>query len=229
MNTDLFNHYQSLPTSELLAITRQPDDYTPEAVATAHQILNQRVVTTADEPPPQADKIDVLAPLKAKAGQLRFHSAEGFRPEQWLPVFLIIYAFQLIWSYAVVWHEIFWFIKKGSLALVWILPTELLPAFVFYLLYKRRAWGWILVFALSILGLLSTIVNSYYSVKLFGISQGGNLPYAIVNSLINVTIIVYLWRQNVAALFGIQPKIKLRTALVTCGLVLAQWIVVRLF
>lgn len=222
MNTDLFNHYQSLPTSELLVITRRPDDYTPEAVATAHQVLNQRVVTPADEPPPPVDKIDVLAPLRAKVDQLRLDSTEGFRPERWLPVFLVIYAVKISWSFVNDYRIVRFAIKDGSFEILWFLPIELLPLLVLYLLYKRRAWGWILLFALSIMWLLGHVMSSYYSFKIVGISNLYTLPNTIIHTIIDVAIIACLWRQDVAALFKIQPKTKLLTVLVTCGLALGE-------
>ena len=48
MQFDFYPLYKNYATLELLKITERPDDYQPEAVATAMKVLDERVVTDED-------------------------------------------------------------------------------------------------------------------------------------------------------------------------------------
>src|SRR5689334_23281989 len=48
MQFDFYPLYKNYTTLELLKITERPDDYQPEAVATAMKVLDEREVTNED-------------------------------------------------------------------------------------------------------------------------------------------------------------------------------------
>ena len=106
--------------------------------------------------------------------------------------------------------------------LINIITLIYLP-FFFYLLYKRKRWGWILVFAGILVGILGLPMQVYaYSTYLramevmhMGISS---IAWFLAETVLKIAFAWFLWRQDVSDLFGVGKPAKMRTLLYTSGI-----------
>jgi len=117
--------------------------------------------------------------------------------------------------------------------LINIITLIYLP-FFFYLLYKRKRWGWILVFSGIVIGILGIPVQVYsYSSFLRAMRiehiRVNTVAWFVVQSVLKIAFAWFLWRQDVCDLFGVGKTTKTKTLLYTSVLTLlvfgALWLI----
>jgi len=241
MDLDFYEIYKDLPTTELLKIVHRPDGYQPEAVEAASRHLSQRERTLEDQAAVQAffeekdrdarrktEKIDHLKEQAADLLQPIIQPGPHVAPQKWLNIFLLVLGAQYAWTLINDLIEVY---KSIVLAashlldmnfLINVVDLIYLPLF-FYLLYKRKRWGWILVFAGILVGILGLPMQVYaYSTYLramevmhMGISS---IAWFLAETVLKVAFAWFLWRQDVCDLFGVGKPAKMRTLLYTSGI-----------
>lgn len=106
-----------------------------------------------------------------------------------------------------------------------------LPNFVYiptvvYLLYKRRSFGWVLLFAVNLLGLFSVAGDVFIYFQMPQVGKA--MPITLLSFFaIRALYVAFLWNENTAALFTVSQKQKQYTAL-ACGLIVASLVVLVL-
>ena len=98
--------------------------------------------------------------------------------------------------------------------------TVIYLPWVYYLLYKRRRWGWILVFAgvlIEILGLPMQIYSYTIYLRAMRVEQidGSSLAWFVIQTIIKIVFAWFLWRQDICDLFRVDKSIRKRTVLYT--------------
>jgi len=81
---------------------------------------------------------------------------------------------------------------------------------VFYLLLKRRRWGWILLFASSLFSFISALGQCYIFFE-FRRMYHGSLPALLSTVLISAAFVYFLWRDDIVTFFGVTAKTKKET------------------
>jgi hypothetical protein len=222
--------YQKYTNIELLRIVRYPDDYQAAAVEAATQILTSRNVSDEDREQAEQlfhnidskeaakhEKIEALQAKVADVLQPLIKPGPEITPQKWLNVFLLIIAIQYIWTFyttlqqvidSVRYHiNVFGFLTMTNIFILIYIPI------IFYLLFKRRRWGWILLFADNILALMSLSTLIYNSFR-YPITAG-NSTAIIIQFSIRIAFVLFLWRQTLAGHFGVSEKAKLHTLIIT--------------
>ena len=232
MNFDFHQQYKNYSNIELLKITGRPEDYQPAAVAVAAEILSERHVT-ADEIQivgQYFENLDESASVrKEKADALKgeatdflepfLHPGEKVQPGKWVNILLAASSIQYAWSliqtarYIIAILRCDYCRKLDIIFITQILSLIYVPLILF-LLFKRRRWGWILLFADNLFILISRICQSYIFFKYQSIHRGSTSSYLSV-MFIKAAFVVFLWREPIANYFGITTELKKRTALVT--------------
>jgi hypothetical protein len=231
MNFDFYQLYTDYSNTELLKIIKQPTAYQPAAVAVAKQILSERQVTTEEIEFVEQHFHDIDNTTKAKkekSGAIKnkvtdffepvLHPRESVEPSKWVNILLFIIAIQYAWSFFGTVKSLIGFLKCSYCSIDIIFFTGFLTLFyvpvIFFLLFKRRRWGWILLFADNLFSLISRASESWLFFKYQSIHQG-DVSSFLLPILIKAAFVSFLWREPIADHFGITKETKTKTALIT--------------
>lgn len=175
------------------------------------------------------------------------------KPEKWLNILLLIIGLQYLWTLYLNISDLVRFAKYviecksygfdnnmetvsywtcfssrfDPLVFFQILTLIYVPI-IFYLLFKRRRWGWILLFADNLFRLLSTVSQSYIFFKYQQYHHGDTLSF-FTQILIKGLFVFFLWRNYISAFFGVTKETKKKTAIVTTIITLLFILSIQLF
>lgn len=228
--------FQSYSNVELLKIIDEADKYQPEAVDAARQILGGREVHDSDYEEMNSFKTVVVAPAQQNnenGGEDISTFLESLvKPEndprvpRWINMLLLVQFLLWAWwltGYAIYMRNIaesrIWSMDAiNLLRMIW--PTLYIPV-ASYLLYKRKRLGWMLLLAFYIGTTALTIINNayFFFAAYFGQREhyffNLDLPRLILDWLIRVGIVWFLWKPVVAAYFNISRKAKRDTVVIS--------------
>lgn len=231
MNFDFYQLYKDYSNTELLKVVKRPTEYQPAAVAVATQILNERQVTTEEiqfvdqhfhdidnASKAKNEKIDALRNKVTDFFEPVIHPTENVEPNKWVNILLFVIAIEYAWSLFGTVRRLISFLQCDycSLDITFLaeLLTLLYAPLIFFLLFKRRRWGWILFFADNLFSLISRLSQSYFFFKYQSIHYGDTTSY-LLPILIKTAFVFFLWREPIANLFGISIETKKKTVLIT--------------
>lgn len=227
---NFFENFQSYSNIELLKIVKRPNEYQPDAVAAAKKILTTRNVSEEELDTVTAYFIQVdsqtsktnetIQSLKDQTNELLepiLQPSEHVNPTKWLNIIILVVTLQYISEYIKVLSELRFLLTSSdyhwdiSSSLVIILLVYI--QFVIYLLWKRKRWGWILLFSTNIFSVISLVMRlaiySRYN-DIFSID-----PSEIIIPLaINLALIYVLFKKNIAQAFNVNEKSKKEIAII---------------
>lgn len=226
MDTDFHKLYSAYSTVDLLKITTRPEKYQPAAVAAAQEILATRVVTTAERDEAEKFYSDTgTTPLTER--QIANNIGSIFSgPNKWVNIILTIAILEYL-------HLLYIDLMAMSRTLlcrncpfqaVSILSyTDLLylPV-VFYLFYKRKQWGWILLFASKLFPVIP-YMHYYFSYQLV-VSGVGTFPGFLFRLSLNLIVVGLMWRADVASNYKVTNTLKWLTVAGVAVLLLLVWL-----
>jgi hypothetical protein len=221
MEFDYYALYKDWSTLDLVRVARTPNDYAPDAVSVAKQILWERRVS-----PEEMDAAEwelAQAEMAAATGKPRISDyieriTEVFRPERsdrpegapvWFMVLLVFYGlYYMVNMYAFIrllflLHRCIDCVPEMRVML-WSIFFEVYVTVCFYLLLKQKKLGWTLLFIQVVIQgcqLLLKIFSAYEH----NLDLSLLIPYYILPLSIYGTIGILLWRPAVLAFFGIKP------------------------
>ena len=230
MNFDFYQQYKNYSNIELLKIVRRPDDYQPAAVAVAAQILHERQVTPAEISSVDEYFLDIEKSAKAKKEKIDalknkatdflepvLHPGEKVEPNKWVNILLLIIAAQYAWSLFNTAKGLIRFFQCDyctfDIGFLIEYLTLLYVPLIFFLLIKRRRWGWILLFSDNLFTLISSVSQSYIFFKYQSIHHGATTSF-LLPILIKAAFVFFLWRDPIAGHFGVNHDTKKKTAVI---------------
>jgi hypothetical protein len=245
MSIDFYQEYKEYSNTDLLKIVNQPTDFQPEAVAVAQQILTERVVTNeeiqfVDE---YFKGIQKSAKLKSENAELLkskvadflepvLHPGEKVEPDKWVNILLFAIGLQYAWTlFNAAKRLLIVFECKYchfDFAFVGEILTLIYVPFIFLLLFKRRRWGWILLFADNLFSLILRISESYAFFKYQSIHRADTSSF-LLPILIKGAFIFFLWREPITDHFRVTYKEKRNTALIVAGGTLLLMLIAYIF
>ncbi|HVY76285.1 MAG TPA: hypothetical protein VG890_15760 [Puia sp.] len=182
------------------------------------------------------------------------HPTSEVKPEKWLNILLLIIGLQYLWTLCINVIDFIRFIKyvidckahgfdgstSGTIS-YWtcfinqfnpfiffqILTLVYVPV-IFYLLFKRNPWGWILLFADNLFGLISAISQSYIFFK-YQQYHHGNESSFIALILIRGLFAFFLWQNPISGFFSITKKTKRKTIIISTIITVAFILSIQLF
>lgn len=234
MAFDFYDEYKDYPNLELLKIIRNPSDYQPPAVAAASQILDERQVPVEEisaldqslhaSAEVERNKREKFARMTAKTADLFPPIAQPHKevePSKWVNLLLLVIAAQYVWMLFGMREDLIRLSSRHSFA--WFYFFNFLPVFyipvLFFLIFKRRRWGWILLFADNFATLIMMLSESYIFFKYQHIHHASFVSF-ITPIVIRSAFTLFLWRNAITENFGVSSAIKKRTALVVAGVTL---------
>lgn len=161
------------------------------------------------------------------------------KPEKWLNVLLLVIGLQYLWTlYNNISHLVrfvkfvndcksygfdnstetitYWtcFLSRFDPLVFFQIVTLIYVPIIFYLLFKRKRWGWILLFADTLFGLISLISQSFIFFKYQQYHQGETVSF-FTQIIIKGLFVFFLWRNYISEFFNVTIEIKKKTAIVT--------------
>lgn len=227
MALDFYNLYKTYSNKELLRIITQPHDYQAAAVATAESILQERNLTAEDVQLAEGELVldDVKFPPTEAAASIEeegtilepiLHYNHRVKSPDWVRVLLFLMAAQYTWTFYLTLKVVVAFFRckicEVEPFLVFQMFTLLYLPVIFFLIYKQRPWGWILLFADNFFTFFSRVLNAYL---IYNFARTDNVSTLVIPILIKTCFLLFLWRKEVAAHFGIAGNTKQRTALIS--------------
>jgi hypothetical protein len=237
MNFDFYDQYKEYSTVELLKIVKKAADYQPGAVEAAKTILAKRQVTQneldqvdhlVNQEEKQANAFsDKINSYKEKAADLFepiINPGTEVKPVKWLNILLLFIGIHYIWvlydTVKSLFHLLSYRYYRFDFTIVLLLINLVYIPLIFYLLYKKRRWGWILLFADNLFVLIQRLGGTYIFFKYQKFHRGdtGEFLFFI---LVRAAFVFFLWRKSIADLFRISGKTKKDIAMVVGTLGLA--------
>ena len=236
MDFDFYQYYQSLGTVELLKVLDNTDDYQPGAIEAVRKILTEREITENDRNEASAQRQQVLEKERKKQEAIDAYKEKaadflqplikpgpGVTAEKWLNILLLFIALRYLWSfYHTIRSQIYFFrncINCSLDILQWFQIANLIYVpVVFYLLLKRKRWGWILLFGDQVISFILGIGNLYIFFKHFAAFSNGS---EFLPMIIEAVFIFFLWRKPIAILFGVSENAKKDTLILSCMIAIA--------
>lgn len=230
MNFDFDTLYKTYSNKQLLKILKQPEDYQPEAVASAERILHERDIAEEeiqlleqellDRPSNlhlagngyivKDDEGDILAPILNQNVQVKM-------PDR-VKVFLALITAQYVWMLYTTLMVIVSYLQckycGADLLLFFQVFTILYVPVIFFLVYKRHQWGWILLFADNLFIFFSRCLN-LYMVYNFQHVDDASVSGLLTPVLIKLIFLLFLWQGVLVNYFGITNETKMKTVLTT--------------
>src|SRR5579862_4140997 len=176
MNINFKETYKTLSNAELLNIVNQPNDYQPEAVNAADELLKSRTITDADIAEGERivadikgywiDEKELLNNVSVKIENLVepiVKPETTFIIKKWIDLLIIILIFLDIWN--VVDLVIRWRRLSGINHIEQFRIYEMIePAYLLATIagiYKRKKWGWMLLMIFFVLQTLGFAIGIY--------------------------------------------------------------------
>jgi len=175
------------------------------------------------------------------------------KPQKWLNILLLAIGLQYLWALYINISDFVKFIKyvidckaygfdnKTATVSYWAcfssqfnpfiffqILTLIYVPIIFYLLFKRKRWGWILLFADNLFGLIATVSQSYIFFKYQQYHHGGTVSF-FTQILIKGLFALFLWRTYISDFFNVSKETKKKTAIATTIITLLLILAIQLF
>jgi hypothetical protein len=230
MDFNFYEVYKEYTTAELLKILNRTADYQPAAVNAAKKILSEREITSADtelvhnyfqeladKEKARTDKLNAYKDKAVDFFEPVLNPGTEVKPSKWLNILLLLIAIDYIRTFYLCIKVLVLFFRCKDCAFDFMMVPTLILVFyvplVFYLLYKRKRWGWILLFADNLFSFIAGLGQVYFFFKYQEFHRGDSNSF-FLPIIIRFGFVFFLWRTIIADFFGITRKTKNDTALV---------------
>lgn len=175
------------------------------------------------------------------------------KPEKWLNILLLVIGLQYLWILCiniiglvkfikyVIECKSYGFDRSTETVSYWICFSSRVDPFIFfqiltliyvpiifYLLFKRKRWGWILLFADTLFGLISLVSQSYIFFK-YQQYHHGDTFYFFIQIIIKGLFVFFLWRDYISDFFYVTKEAKKKTVIVTTIVTVLFILLIQLF
>jgi hypothetical protein len=231
MTFDFYQRYKDYSNVALLKIVKRPDEYQSAAVQAATQILDQRQITPEEiqfvdqylqdleeSIKSKKDKIDARKNKLTDFFQPVLAPGEQIEPTKWVHILLLVISIQYAWSLFTTVKRLVRIIHCDYCRLDFFAIADLLTLlyvpFIFYLLFKRKRWGWILLFADNLFSLIPEVSQTYIFFKYQSVHHGDTVSF-LLSIFIKIAFAFFLWRQAISNHFNVSYETKRKTVTVT--------------
>jgi len=235
MSFDFYHEYKTYSNIDLLKIVKRPKDYQTEALSAARAILIERDVTREEIHEVEEYYKNMEFPAKVKKEKIEainsqvkdffepvLQPSEKVDTAKWINLLLLAIAIEYIFIVMSAWKQLKWYgrfdvdIEYLMLTLV-IFPLVYIPI-EFYLILKRKQWGWIMLFGENMFALITRIVLSITYVHYQNLRGGFDTSF-FLPVVIRAIFLIFLWRQSVCDHFTISNRIRNRTAIISAAVI----------
>jgi hypothetical protein len=221
---NFYDQFRQHSTTDLLRISLQPDHYQPEAVSAADRLLKERGISSTErqqveqalrEEASVPDRFTTYKEKIADAVQPMIAPSSDY-PAQWFTFFKWAFAAYCVYNYYLFVKTciVFWRCPscEGIGSLIYEIFYIAYLTITFFLLAKRRRWGWILLFTATVPFVLldGYIIIASYKYRELGVF---NPAYSLPAILIRVALVTFLWRTRTGEFFAVDDRTKRQAAI----------------
>lgn len=236
MEFNFYEQYQGYSNVELLKILEQSENYQRAAVEAAVLVLQEREISEQErvevssqmevvqqKEQVKKERLNAIRAMVTGFFEPMLRSPDEVHPVKWLNILLVVTAYQYL-------ADIFTRIRTGLflpltmythgglpyyfMALLDLFNIVYIP-YVFYLLYKKRRWGWIILFADTMFGLILLLLESFYSLFTHPNVLFTNQFTHFLSIAFKGALLYFLWRKKITDFFGVSLKTKNDTSLMS--------------
>jgi predicted DNA-binding protein len=231
MKFDFPEQYKLYSTTDLLKIVKRPNDYQTAAVEAANEILKDRQISEADIL--EVEEFYLAIDTKRQIKKEKIHAYKEkttdflepvlrpgteIAPGKWINILLVIIGLQYLWFCYNAGRQFIAFLKCDTcpfdISYFIDLVSLLYIPVIFFLLFKRRTWGWILLFADNLFTLIGQLSQSYLYFKYW--DPGGNdIASFFLPIIIKAIFAYFLWRSDISGYFNVTTQTKQKSAFIT--------------
>jgi hypothetical protein len=231
MTFNFHDQYKDYSNIELLKIVRQPNEYQTEAVDAATSILKERSISETDIQQVDTYFEEIEAKAKQKSEKLNSYKEKAadflqpivkpgpeVKPAKWLNILLLFIGLDYVWMF---YNSIKRIVSISrcrnctfDITIVLTIVTLIYVPVIFFLLFKKRRWGWILLFADNLFTFIANLFQSYIFFEYPEFRRDGISAF-LLPILIKAVFVFFLWRVPISDFFGVTHKAKKDTAIVT--------------
>jgi hypothetical protein len=239
------DQYKDYSNIELLKIVRQPNEYQTEAVEAATTILKEREISETDLKQVDTYFNEIEAKAKIKSDKLNSYKEKAadflqpiikpgpeVKPAKWLNILLLFIALEYAWTFYNSIKRFIYFSRCDGctfdITMVLTLVTLMYVPVIFFLLFKKSRWGWILLFADNLFVLISRLFQSYLIIKYLANNYGDTATF-IFSILIKAAFVFFLWRLPISDFFGVTDNSKKDTAIITTVIAILLCTAIQVF
>lgn len=234
MNTDFLELYQSYSNIELLKIIKRPDQYQPQAVNVAIQILDNREVTeqeqqAADEYFREMDRSKQLRQDKVASVRKTLTSFlsslnvfdKNATTQNWINLLVTFTALEYIYTVVQTTMTVINTFYCPSCLLYIMFPKKILyltvVPFVFVFLAERKQIAWSLLFGLKIYTLATSLVTLYSFLHMTALPFK-TLVFLFLVPLISAAYLILLWQKPVRTIFTVTFETSVQTLVLSLAI-----------
>jgi hypothetical protein len=240
------NEYQAAAVDEATRIL-SAREVTPADLEQADRYFHE----IDNETQRKTEKINLFKEKAADLFEPALNPTAEVKPQKWLNLLLLVIGLQYLWALYINITAFVRFIKRvfdcetngydntSEKASYWTCLSNQFDPFVFfqvltlvyvpiifYLLFKRKRWGWILLFADNLFGLISAVSQSYIFFKYY--YHGDSMSF-FIPILIKALLVFFLWRNSISDFFSVTKETKKKTAIVTTTITILFILSVKMF
>jgi len=230
MEINFYDQFGNYSTADLLRIIKEPEQYQLEAVTAAERILQERSISPADIAETDRYIQKVEAEKTARLKKLNFYKGKvaeivepilipgtPLPPSRWFRLFIIAFGGIYVWTfYKFIKAQVHFLQCEGCRGDIFVWANLINISYlsiVFFLLLKKRRWGWILLVAGTASAIPTGIFQLYELYRFREIVRFDS--YTIISAMIvPIAFLFFLWREPIAGFFGVDVKTKRLTTLI---------------
>lgn len=226
MNSNFYEDFKDHSNEELISIIRQIGAHQPEAIAAAYKHLSERQVSDNEVFGVPATLQTVVSEDGQEDLLVPYLQETTAKPaNKWINIILSLIAF--LFFYRIIYLG--WYFYKYSLDLSSLLNYSYIFSFgflliLFLLIYKRKKWGWYILFASHTINIIAT-GGLYVKGLIHGFTENFfSVVEPAIFGAISLFVAYILWKEEVAHDFAISRANK-QTALIV-GIFLGIFVLV---
>lgn len=246
MELNFYDRYKLYSTVELLLIINQPKKYQKKAVETAKHILAERHISE-EEKEKALNSLNVITTREkiAKSNTRQIQKkwgnvlrmivtpSEELNIEKWLNLSLVLLVVQFLHQAFKLVQDIFDFkscynCNYSFLNLIPHLSLIYIPI-VFYLLFKGKRWGWILLFADIFIALTMSSISQVLLYSRYRYCKELTSFSFLFTLTLRICLLFFLIKKDVTSFFSISFKTIKNTIILCVILVLVVFLLTVLF
>jgi len=227
MDFNFYDQFRNYSNVELLRITADPGSYQPAALAAAEKLLKERNISWEDNEATAQYFEERAAGKETREKELQGYKrtimnvmeplapmATAMPPARWFKYFIGVFGVLYVRNfYYFVQTQIHFLQCKDCQPDPIVLLNFIRMSYwtvEFFFFFSNKRWGWILLMVEQVCAVCGIIYQFYWIYKYGHVVYISPLMH-VLDMVIPIVFVTFLSRPNVAAFFGISPKVKRRT------------------
>ena len=217
MKEDYSKYLRTLTNQELIEITLDSDIYEIESIKKAHEIISERNISKEDinyatlhfikAQDKQTDQANYISSFQKKAIDFFkpiFSHDEDITPKKWVNSFLFLVGIQVVWGFIVILTSLNAYLDSVTIIYYGLVLSYLVV--IVFLLYKKKKWGWILLFSNYLISGVTSVISILVFIKFSEYADQSEMGEFLIGIIVNAVFITFLIKSEIYSYFSITTE-----------------------